>query len=117
MPRWQVSKSPLLACGLLLGPAAAIAEQAPPGPGGSACYELIPAAANTLPGAPMLVNKCSGQTYVLTRVPSRVKAAGHHVYWWRPIALGDATETKPRPAAAAPAGSKCFAFDGRRFCP
>ena len=117
MPRWQAFKSPLLACSLLLSPAGAIAEQAPPAPGGSVCYELIPAAANTLPGAPLLVNKCSGQTYVLTRMSSRAKATGHHVYRWHPIALGNATETKPRPAAAAPAGSKCFAFDGRQFCP
>ena len=115
MPRSLAFSFPLLACSLLLSAAGAIAEQPPPAPEGSACYGLIPAAANTLPGAPLLINKCSGQTYVLTRVPLREKAAGRHMYRWHPIALGDATETKPRPAAAA--GSKCFAYDGRQFCP
>jgi hypothetical protein len=64
----------------------------------------------------MLINKCTGQTYVLTRVPGKEKVTTGPAYRWQPIAMGDGAEVKPQPATAAPAGQKCFSFDGRQFC-
>jgi hypothetical protein len=70
-----------------------------------------------LPGAPLLINKCTGQTYVLTRVTVHRKSAGPYTYRWQPIAVSDTPEAAPKPATAAPTGHKCFSFDGRQFCP
>jgi hypothetical protein len=78
---------------------------------------MLPAEANTLPGSPMLINKCTGQTYVLARVPPKEKGTAGHAYQWQPIAMADGPEVKSKPATAAPAGHKCFSFDGRQFCP
>jgi hypothetical protein len=75
---------------------------------------MLPAEPNTLPGSPMLINKCTGQTYVLARATSKGKA-GASAYRWVPIALSDGKEEKQAPTAA-PAGRKCFSFDGRHFC-
>jgi hypothetical protein len=106
MTHWRSLKSLLLACGLSLPSVAAIAQSAPSVPTGGACYEMLPAEANTLPGSPMLINKCTGQTYVLTRVPGKEKATTGHAYRWQPIAMDDGAEVKPQPATAAPAGRK-----------
>jgi hypothetical protein len=106
-----------LTCAIVLLPAAAMAQSAPP-PGGGACYEMLAAEANTLPGRPLLINKCTGQTFVLMRVPPKGKPAGGSAYRWQPIAVGDdSAEAKPKPATAATAGHKCFSLDGRKFCP
>lgn len=118
MPTRQRLRPLLVTCGLALLPVVAMAQSAPPPPAGGACYEMLPGEANTLPGSPMLINKCTGQTYVLMRGPAKGKAAGSPAYRWQPIAVGDdAPEARPKPAAAAPAGHKCFSFDGRQFCP
>ena len=118
MPQWRPFKSPLLAWVLALLPVVAMAQSAPPAPAAAgACYEMYPAEANTLPGSPMLINKCTGQTYVLARVPPspKGKPIGGQTYRWMPIGMSDGPEVKPGPAAA-PAGRKCFSFDGRHFC-
>ena len=107
----------LLICGLVLLPVVGVAQSAPPLPAGGACYEMFPAEANTLPGSPMLINKCTGQSYVLARVPAKEKGAAGQSYRWQPIAMADVAEVKSKPATAAPAGHKCFSFDGRLFCP
>jgi hypothetical protein len=65
----------------------------------------------------MLINKCTGQTYVLTRVTAKDKRTAGQTYLWQPIAIADGVESRLKPATAAPAGHKCFAFDGRQFCP
>lgn len=106
----------VLTCGLVLLPAVAVAQSVPPAPADGACYEMFAAEINTLPGSPMLINKCTGQTYVLTRAPAK-KAAGGPTYRWLPIAMDDAPAVKAQPATAAPANRNCFTFDGRQFCP
>ena len=115
MPQRQPLKSHFVACALALLPATVIAQTAQPAPSApasGACYEMLPADANTLPGSPMLINKCTGQTYVLMR--AAVKASGVPKYRWLPIALDDAPEGKSK---RTPAGHNCFSFDGRQFCP
>lgn len=115
MPKQQSFKSLFVTCALTLLQCSASAQPAQPAPSASAssaCYEMIPADANTLPGSPMLINKCTGETYVLTRAAA--KASGSPKYRWLPVAMGDALSVTTK---VAPTGRKCFSFDGRQFCP
>jgi len=80
------------------------------------CYELIPARAKIDPPAPMLVDKCSGRTWLLTR-------GARGVWRWAAIdADGDkpkATDRPPtdmQPARKDGDGKKCFTFNDRKFC-
>jgi hypothetical protein len=80
-----------------------------------ACYEVIPARAKIEPPAPMLVDKCSGRTWLLVR-------AGR-AYRWAAVA---ADEEKPKatdrpvvdaqPARTDKDAQKCFTFNNRKFC-
>jgi hypothetical protein len=84
------------------------------------CYEFVPARPRIEPPAPMLVDRCSGRTWLLAR-------SGRGAYRW---ALVDMEYEKPkstdRPAtdtqAAAPLArkdgdpQKCFTFNNRKFC-
>lgn len=86
----------------------------------SPCYELIPARPRIEPSAPMLVDKCSGRTWLLTR-------AGRGGYRWAAI---DADTDQPKAADRPPTddkqasnpgskgedGKKCFTFNNRKFC-
>lgn len=80
------------------------------------CYEVIPAQANAYPRTSMLVDKCGGRTWLLTK--SR-RAAGYS--WVRvttddagPVPQASATSAK---AASSPSDSRnCFTFNNRRFC-
>jgi hypothetical protein len=82
---------------------------------GPACFEVIPARPNIEPPAAIMVDKCSGRSWVLIR--------NGKSYRWSLIA----TEIeKPKIADRAPvegaapapeAGSqKCFTFNNRKFC-
>ncbi len=82
---------------------------------GPACFEVIAARPNVEPPAPIMIDKCSGRSWVLIR--------NGKSYRWSLIA----TETeKPKTtdrapmegAAPAPEGGpqKCFSFNGRKFC-
>jgi hypothetical protein len=82
----------------------------------SPCYELIPARAKIDPPAPMLVDKCSGRTWLLTR-------GARGVWRWAAIdADGDkpkATDRPPidkQPGPKDGDGKKCFTFNDRKFC-
>lgn len=82
----------------------------------STCFEVIPARPNVEPPVPIMIDKCSGRSWVLVR--------NGKIYRWSMIA----TETdKPKTADRAPmegggpaapdSGSqKCFTFNGRKFC-
>lgn len=105
-----------LAGAMLLGlPGVAAAQLA-----SSPCYELIPARPRIEPAAPMLVDKCSGRTWLLTK-------AGRGGYRWAAIDV-DAeqpkatdrppTDDKPasNPTSKGEDGKKCFTFNNRKFC-
>jgi hypothetical protein len=64
------------------------------------CFEVIPARPGTLPSAPLLINKCSGATYVLATKPN-----DRRTYYWKPIQ-----------ARAADDREKCFTYNNRVFC-
>jgi hypothetical protein len=73
--------------------AATAAHDDPPG-----CFDVIPISPQALKTGSILVNRCSGDTWLL--MPDPVKSHGHTVYSWHPIprASGEAT--------AASAGDK-----------
>ena len=63
------------AAALLTLPGAAAAQTAT-----APCYELIPARPRIEPPAPMLVDKCSGRTWLLKRAGRGSVSLGHHRY-------------------------------------
>ena len=96
--------------------------QAPP-PAGP-CFRVIEGHADVPPAAPMLVDRCSGETFVLMR--SRRGDDKSVRFEWLPIAKSApgsvATPTAPappRPASSAKAATKdgCFTYNGRAYCP
>ncbi len=80
-----------------------------------ACFEVIPARPNIEPPAAIMVDRCSGKSWVLVR-------NGKNYRW----SLIPTEIEKPKIADRAPiegaapapgAGSqKCFTFNGRKFC-
>lgn len=115
----RMTRTVLIAAALLALPGAA-AAQTPSAP----CFELIPARPRIEPPLPMLVDKCSGRTWLLMR-------AGRGSYRWATIDMDsdtpkatDRPPTDDQPASNAdnpPAekngdGKKCFTFNNRKFC-
>ena len=107
------------AAALLALPGAAGAQTAT-----APCYELIPASPRVEPAVPMLVDKCSGRTWLLKR-------AGRGTFRWATVDMdGDVPKATDRPpiddqpankADNPPAtkdddGKKCFTFNNRKFC-
>lgn len=83
------------------------------------CYQVIEGQPNVAPAAPILVDRCSGKSFVLSRGRS-----GSRTYEW--VAIRKAAESlKATRSAAAGSSSKieagdrkgCFKFNGRSFCP
>ena len=86
-----------------------------------ACFEVTLAQTKpSLTGA-MLLNRCSGETWLLVRTHKTNQfpqtTSG---YRWQPIAIDrvkEAIEPPPGPVPAIPKQTaKCFIFDGRQFC-
>jgi hypothetical protein len=78
------------------------------------CFEVIPARPNIEPPAPIMIDKCSGRSWVLLR--------NGKSYRWSIISL---EAEKPKTADrvqnegdAAPGGAspKCFSYNNRKFC-
>jgi hypothetical protein len=79
------------------------------------CLEFVAGRPDTPPGAPMLINKCTGHTFVLvTKQPAGPRGAKHVHYFWQRIPMREPPSdlASARPAA----GSKCFAYENRLFC-
>jgi hypothetical protein len=83
-----------------------------------ACFDVVTGPAETRPAGAILLNRCSGQSWILVRAyqaPTKGNPA-QFVYRWSALA-SEFAEPRPRPAEpAAAAGDKCFVFQGRRFC-
>lgn len=100
------------AAALLALPGAAAAQTA-----STPCYELIPARAGIEPPAPMLVDKCSGRSWLLVR-------AGRGSYRWATLGMeAEKPKATDRPVTDSQPvrkdggdGSKCFTFNNRKFC-
>jgi hypothetical protein len=92
-----------------------------------ACFDVSRPPSGEATGA-ILVNRCTGRTWIL--LGGRRRHGEQGAYRWVPIATVDATPAAPiAPAAPAPApsaprvhtpaspnSSKCFTFQGRKFC-
>ncbi len=81
---------------------------------GAACFEVIPARPNIEPPAPILIDKCSGRSWVLIR--------NGKSYRWSLIATesekAKTADRVPNAGTAMPDGGspKCFTFNNRKFC-
>ena len=92
-----------------------------------ACYQVIAGRAGSQPAGTILLNRCSGQTWMLIRTHQSAGDgidSGQVAYRWRPIPTGDTqvavtSSTSPKVRALGPASqnnAKCFTFQGRRYC-
>jgi hypothetical protein len=64
------------------------AQEAPTNP----CWEVIAAGPNVAQRFPILINKCTGKTWLLTKVEIREGKSGlpgAYAYRWRPISTDD----------------------------
>ena len=103
----------LTSIALLAGSAGQAAAQSREGQ----CFEVLAAQPNIAPGGPLLVDKCSGQTWLLTKSHQRSRAGGI-TYRWSPVPVDHPAVAKA-PAPVAPAAAtreRCFTFQGRQFC-
>jgi hypothetical protein len=92
----------------------------------SLCFEIIPARQNTQPKGPFLLNRCTGQTWLLTRIErsaARLRRGAAAEFRWSLLASDDVELQGPAPrpevripAPARPSTDKCFNFQGRQFC-
>jgi hypothetical protein len=80
------------------------------------CYEVIPPRAKIEPPVPMLVDKCSGRTWLLSR-------SGRGAYRWAVVDMEhekpkttDRPVTDVQPAKREGDPQKCFTFNNRKFC-
>ena len=121
MTRLQMTKPSRLALLLALPVAGlfASATRAAETAQASACFEIIRPQPRTQPRAPLLLDRCTGSTWLLVRSGSPLG------YRWAPLEApvmvqavkSDAGAVAPKPREdAAPPTANCFAFAGRRYC-
>jgi hypothetical protein len=86
----------------------------------SLCFDVINVRNTAQPEGAILLNRCTGQTWLLTRNARRGGALG---YRWNLLAAdgGEISKPLPRPEArmstpVRPSTGKCFSFQGRQFC-
>lgn len=111
----------LAVAGCVAGALAASAQTASP----EACFQVIEGQADVPPAAPLLVDRCSGATFLL----ARTRRDGKTAFEWVPItkaAPGTVAESVASPAPPSPpspaprskgAGRDgCFIYNGRSYC-
>ena len=86
-----------------------------------ACFEIIRPQRHMDPRAPLLLDRCTGSTWLLVRSGSRDQLG----YRWAPLdapVMVQATKREngnvaPKPAeTGASPTANCFSFAGRRYC-
>jgi hypothetical protein len=109
------------------GPASA-AETAERSPSSPACFEIAAGRAAGQVSGTILLNRCTGQSWMLTKIEptSGVSGDPDALFKWTPI--GSDTAQAASPPASAPARrrtaarpveqktGKCFTFQGRQYC-
>ena len=79
------------------------------------CFEIVARRGQAEPGGPILLDKCTGKTWLLVRHDGGRRRAD---FRWKALAF----DAAPRPDAAEPrmaprfGGQKCFVFSGHRYC-
>ena len=96
---------------------AAAAQAQEPGRPAGACFEIVVPSRSAPLAHPLLLNKCTGATWVLVKTDR-----GRLPYRWfaletdsPPVADGRGRRTTAAPDPNRP-GQKCFELSGRRFC-
>jgi hypothetical protein len=102
-----------IALGLIVGSAGEALAQAPASQ--ATCFDVLMPPSDSQPAGAILLNRCSGQTWILVRT-YQPHARGIPAYRWSPVASDAANPKPPAPAPATVTGDKCFIFQGRRFC-
>jgi hypothetical protein len=118
----------LLTAALISAPMCTALAQSPEGaqPSG-ACYQVLAGRAGSRPAGTILLNRCSGQTWMLIQARQSVADGidgGQVAYRWSPIATADTqvavNPSRPAkifvPRPASPNNAKCFTFQGRKYC-
>lgn len=104
-----------LAAGPILLFSGGVSAQTAPAP----CFEFVPVRPRIEPASPMLIDKCSGRTWLLTRTSrGGYRWAAIHTEAEVPKAI-DRPATDGSPAAKADkdgGAGKCFTFNNRKFC-
>jgi hypothetical protein len=110
---------------VLMGEASAQTPEAP-SPAGF-CFEVTAAHGDAQAPGAILLNRCTGQTWILARI-YRSAAKGSRgtqiSYRWMPIPTANTQVAFNAPAAAKvaaplaspPSREKCFVFGGKRYC-
>jgi hypothetical protein len=78
------------------------------------CFEFVAGRPDTPPGAPMLVNTCTGQTFVLAKQSHGPRGGKHARYVWQQLPMREVQSDLTGTRAAQKSG--CFAYDNRLFC-
>jgi hypothetical protein len=84
------------------------------------CFDIITTGETVQPDGRILLNRCTGQTWLLSRIARRGGVLG---YRWKLLVADDVEISnplpRPEPQMSAPIGpstGKCFSFQGRQFC-
>jgi hypothetical protein len=118
----------LLIVALLIESSADDASAQPADAQASFCFNIITTRRTAQLDGAILLNQCTGQTWLLTRMARRGGASGYR--WNLLIADGlEINNSSPRPEVRIPARpnmetpapmhprtEKCFTFQGRQFC-
>jgi hypothetical protein len=115
----------LIALILIGHPASRTAAQPWSEPVANACFEVILPQARVYLRSIMLLNRCSGESWLLVRTQENDQRlhAGRSIYRWRSIAIDKLEPAVQRLRWSKIQGpdnlnveGKCFGFDGRLFC-
>jgi hypothetical protein len=84
------------------------------------CFDIITLRNTAQPDGSILLNRCTGQTWLLSRNARRGGVLG---YRWNLLVADGGEISKPSlhleprmPAPVRPSTGKCFSFQGRQFC-
>jgi hypothetical protein len=87
------------------------------------CFDIILPRQKLRPEGAFLLNRCTGQAWLLTRIDSAARQPAAVGYRWSLLEADDVEAQRPSPPAEAPvpvpvhpSAEKCFNFQGRQFC-
>ena len=117
-PRWPTNPAHLLLL-ICLGGVASSASAGEQSLSVRTCFEIITAQPASGPRKPFLINKCTGETWILakSRCSSKKRKMPKPGYYWVRVSRQDTSAVSK--SASEPPGvlrDRCFEFVGRRFC-
>jgi hypothetical protein len=91
------------------------AAHAQGGGSASACFEVIAARPNVEPPVPIMIDKCSGRSWVLIRNGKSYRWSLISTEMEKPK-ISDRAPMEGAAPAPESGSQKCFTFNGRKFC-